>query len=74
MGGPEAAKLTPQIGFKMTANGISKFIADNSYKTLHKGVKSSAGDSISERLVIEAATGMRKALNLNQVNLQPMVS
>jgi TP901 family phage tail tape measure protein len=65
MGGPEAAKLTPQIGLKMRQEGLENFISDNAYKTIHNDVRSSAGDSISNRVAIEDATGMRRALGLN---------
>ena len=65
MGGPDAAKLTPQIGLKMRHEGLEKFISDNAYKTIHNDVRSSAGDSISNRIAIEDATGMRRALGLS---------
>jgi TP901 family phage tail tape measure protein len=64
MGGKEAAKLTPQITLKMRQSGLEKFISDNKYKTIHNYVKSSAGDTISNRIAIENATRMRKALRL----------
>jgi len=64
MGGKEASKLSPQVGFKMTRAGMEQFVAQGKYKTIHDNVRSAAGDSISERLAIEAATGMNKALKL----------
>lgn len=64
MGGKEAAKLSPEVQVKMTTTGLQKFIGENAYKTLHQGAKSAAGDSPDVRNLVEAATGMSKALKL----------
>ena len=64
MGGKKARKLTPQVQVKMTSLGLEKFIGEDAYKTLHQGVKSAAGDSPDVRNLVEAATGMSKALKL----------
>jgi TP901 family phage tail tape measure protein len=51
----QMSKLTPTVGFNMNQEALLKFLAQNEYKTIHSGVRSSTTDTIGQRLLIEEA-------------------